>query len=372
MDNQKIRVAITHGDTNGIGYEQIFRTFQEPEMLDICTPIIYGAPKVAAFHLQSLNLQANLHIISSAEQAKPDALNLVTAVEHDVKVEFGNHSPQAGKAAITALDRAMADYKQGLFDVLVTAPVNATSIKESAQEFSDFTHQVDFIERSLTNEHPAMPILVNNLLRIGLATYRLPLKQVVQTLNKQLVKEKAKLLFNTLQRDFALSNPRIAILAFNPDFELQQPALEEKEILIPAIEELFTEGIKAFGPYSAQQFFTQEMHPRFDAVLALYHDQGFAPFQAYTYHSGTTFTAGLSLIHTQVNTGDERSANNHGEVSPQPLRDAIYLAIDTFRNRQQFDETHKNPLPKLYKEKKDESEKVRFSIPKKHEKTTQE
>lgn len=241
MEDRKIRVAITHGDTNGVGYELIFKTFAEPEMLELCTPIIYGSPKVAAYHRKALDLQANFSIVNSAEEVRDGRINLLTAVEEEVKVELGMPTPESGDAALKALDKAMTDYREGLFDVLVTAPVNRDNMKVNGFPFSGHTR---YIEASVGEGQKALTVYVNDHLRLAFATAGMPLKSVAQALNKDDLVGKAKLLYKTVRRDFNISNPRIAVLALNPA-SAGKAADEEERVIAPAIEELAKSGVEA-------------------------------------------------------------------------------------------------------------------------------
>lgn len=360
MEDRKIRVAITHGDTNGIGYELIFKTFADPTILELCTPIIYGSPKVAAYHRNVLGTQANFSIISKAEDAHEGKLNLLTTFDEEIKVEMGTPSDEAGTAALKALNKAVADHEKGLFDVLVTAPVNKANIKNDAFPFKG---QTDYLERTAGKGKHALTILVNEQMRVALATCNLPMKEISGTISKEMVIEKARVLFNALKRDFLITNPRIAVLALNPNAD-QEAGKEEQEIIKPAIEELEGKGIQAFGPYPADNFFGNGLFEAFDGVLAMYHDQGLAPFKTIDQGEGVCYTAGLPIIRTSpVNAGDFESAGK-GIADERSFRHAIYLAIDIARHRLQFDSAYAKPLPKLYHEKRDESEKVRFAIPK--------
>ena len=363
MEDKKIRVAITHGDTNSIGYEIIFKAFADPAMLELCTPIIYGSPKVAAYHRKAMDLQANFTIINSAEGARDGRVNLLTTFDDEVKVEMGQPTAESGYAALCAIVSALEDYKKGRFDVLVTAPVTASNITTDEHPF---TSQASFLARSLGSTPTEM--LVNEKLRVALATVDTPLADVSREVNKQLIAERATAVQHALKRDFCISNPRIAVLALNPVVgqEYAQGS-EETEIIQPAISELKAAGIQAFGPYPADDFFARADYEVFDAVLAMYHDQGTIPFKLLGGDEAVCYTAGLPMVHTQPGHGPAFDIAGQNKASESQLRQAIYLAIDVFRARAHYDEPLADPLPKLYREKRDESEKVRFSIPKKKE-----
>ena len=364
MDNKKIRVAITHGDTNGIGYELIFKAFSEPEMLEFCTPIIYGSPKVAAYYRKAMNLPAQFSIIQKAEDAEDGRINLLAAVDEEVKVDMGLPTDESGAAAIKALDRAMTDYRNNLYDVLITAPVSSQNVKIEGYTFKG--HK-EYIETCIGDRNSSLSILIGDDLRIAAITEKTPLAQVAGAISQESIVSKTTLLWQTLKRDFLITNPRIAVLALNPSInEEQSCGKEEREIIIPAIDHLADKGIQAFGPYPADEFFGSGYFSEFDGIMAMYYDQATVPFHALYNEDGVLYTAGLPLIHTAANTTPCYFMAGCNEADPTSFRHAIFTALDAFRHRETSDKVGTNPLPKLYHEKRDESEKVRFSIPKKH------
>lgn len=360
MEQKRIKVAITHGDTNGVGYEVILKAFDDPQMLELCTPIIYGSPKVAAYHRKVLNLQTNFTIIEKAEEAKEGKLNLLTTFDDEVKIELGTPAKEAGEAALAALDRAMTDYRSGLYDVIVTAPINKKTIQSNLFHFCGHT---EYIESCVGDGNKALMILMNDVLKVALVTTHLPIKDVASAITKEAIVEKAILLNNSLKRDFGLTRPRIAVLALNPhagdDGLLGK---EENEVIMPAISELESKGVMAFGPYAADGFFGSGNYRHYDAVLAMYHDQGLAPFKTLAQENGVNYTAGLPIVRTSPDHGTAYDIAGKGVADAQSFREAIYAAIDIYRNRKNYDEAGAHPLPKLYHEKRDESEKVRFAV----------
>ena len=360
MENKKIRVAITQGDTNGVGYEVIFKVFEDPTMLELCTPIIYGSSKIAAYHKKALNKETNFSVINSAEEARDGRLNLLSCFEDEIKVEFGQPSEEAGGAAFKALDRAMTDFRKGLYDVLVTAPINKATIQSPGFHFPGHT---EYIETSLGEGKKALMILMNDRLRVALVTTHLPIKDVATAITKEGVMEKATIFHQALKRDFRISNPRIAVLALNPhagDDGLL--GAEEKNIISPAIEALAKKGIQAFGPYPADGFFGAGTFNYFDGVLAMYHDQGLAPFKTIALDNGVNYTAGLPIIRTSPDHGTAYDIAGQDKADENSMRQAIYTAIDVFRNRQFYDEPLQNPLPKLFHEKREDGDKARFAV----------
>ena len=354
MEDRKIRVAITHGDTNGVGYEMILKAFDDPAMLELCTPIVYGSPKVAAYHRNALQVESNFTIISDAKDAKDGRLNMLTAVDGEVKVELGQQTHEADEAALTALSRAVADYQAGAFDVLVTAPMQKSNIVQ--------------LEKLTGESQKALEVLVSDDLRVALVTNNVPLKLVTEAISKEKIVAKGKTFHECLRRDLRISSPRIAVLALNPHGgEDGQPGEEETALIMPAIEELEQQGIQAFGPYPADEFFGQGDYLRFDGVLAMYYDQGIAPFRSLVPEGNVRLATGLSIVSTAPDEGPAFEVAGKNTNDASTMRHAIYLAIDMVRNRSNYDEPMVNPLPKLYKEKRDDSEKVRFAIPKQKE-----
>ncbi len=364
MENRKLRVAITHGDTNGIGYELIFKTFADPEMLELCIPIVYGSPKIAAYHRKALDINAQFSIIQNANDAKEGRVNLLATFDDEVKVDLGEPTPESGDAAMRALDRAMTDYRDGLFDVLVTAPINRSNI---SMEGFDFQGNSKFIETCVGEGRKSFDVLVNENMRIAFLTNNISLKEVSGAVNKENIEEKVEKLAGIIRRDFNISNPRIAVMALNPTSNEDGGfGIEENEIILPAVEALSDKSIQAFGPYAADDFFGKGWFEQFDGIVAMYHDQGMAPFKALSNEEGIIYTSGLPLVTTTIDETPRYDIAGCNLADADAFRHAIFLAIDVFRNRIVYDEPMGNPLKKLYKEKRDESDKVRFSIPKKH------
>ena len=351
----KIKVGITHGDPNGIGYEVILKTFADPAMLELCTPIIYGSPKVASYHRKALELQTNFATVNSAANVQPDNLNLIPCTAEEVKIDFGQSTAEAGEAALAALERAVKDWKDGLIDVLVTAPINKHSIQSDKFKFPGHT---EYIQACVGHDgQQALMILMNERMRIALATTHLPIAKVAPAITADLVLSKLRALDHSLRRDFAISNPRIAVLALNPHAgEEGLLGKEEQENIVPAMQKAEDEKINVFGPYPAVGFFGTRAYESFDGVLAMYHDQGLAPFKLLAMDDGVNFTAGLDLVRTSPDHGTAFDIAGQGKADENSFRQAIFTAIDVFRARQAWDEARQNPLPKLFVDKKDKSE----------------
>ena len=358
MEQNKIKVAITQGDVNGIGYEVILKAFEDPTMLELCTPIIYGSPKVMTYHRKALNLETSFSIINSATEAQHGRINVVSSNDDEVKVDLGKPTREAGKAAFDALEKAMTEYKEGLYDVLVTAPIHKQMIQSESFAFPGHT---DYIEQSVGEGAKALMILANETLRVALVTSHIPVAKIASTITKELIEEKLQLFNTSLKADFGITAPRIAVLALNPhagDGGLL--GNEEETIIAPAIKAMREQGILCYGPYSADGFMGNGSFSHFDGVLAMYHDQGLIPFKVMAMEEGVNFTAGLPLVRTSPDHGTAFDIAGKGEASENSFRQAIYMAIDIFRNRKSDSETRRNPLRKLYFEKRDDSDKLKL------------
>lgn len=360
MENKKIRMAITQGDVNGIGCEVILKTFADPTMLDFCTPVIYGSPKVLAYYRKALDLPTTFTIVNSAAEAADGHLSVVNCNDDEVKVELGKPTAESGKAALEALEKAVQEYRKGLFDVLVTAPVDKSTIQSDTFRFHGHT---EYLEDRVGDGQKALMVLCRGDLRVALVTSHVPHKEVAGTLTQELVQEKLALFHESLQMDFALPAPRIAVLALNPHAgDNRLLGSEEADIIAPAIEAARQEGILCFGPFSSDGFFGAGAYSKFDGVLAMYHDQGLIPFKLLAMDEGVNFTAGLPLVRTSPDHGTAYDIAGKGEASEESFRCAIYTAIDVWRNRRHEKMLRRNPLHKLYFEHRDDSDKLKLDL----------
>lgn len=351
MNNRKIRVAISHGDINGISYEVMLKALEDNRILELCTPIIYGSAKIAAFYRKALELPPmTFNQVASGAEIKDGVYNIVNVIGEDTKVEPGVSTEIAGRAAFSALEGAVSDLRAGNVDVLVTAPINKNNIQSDTFRFPGHT---EYLEASLGEEGDhAMMILCNEDMRVALATIHLPLAKVAQTITRELVFEKIRVLNASLKRDFAIRSPRIAVLSLNPHAgESGLLGDEEKNAIIPAIQDAKDKRIMAFGPYAADGFFGSGRFVKFDGILAMYHDQGLAPFKALAMDNGINFTAGLPYVRTSPDHGTGYDIAGRGEASPESMRQAIYAAIDIFCNRERDEEINRHPLRRQYYEK---------------------
>ena len=353
-DNRKIRVGITHGDINGIGYEVILKAFADPTMLELCTPIVYGSPKVATYHRKAMDIQANFSIINEADEALDGKLSILNCVDDELKVELTAATPDAGKAALDALERALQDYREGLIDVLVTAPINKHTIQSDAFHFPGHT---EYIEERVGDRRKALMILLKDDFRVALVTGHIPVKDIATTITKELIMEKLSIFHRSLKQDFGIDCPRIAVFSLNPHAgDNGVIGTEESEVIIPAMQEMIAKGIQCFGPYPADGFMGSGNFTHFDGILAMYHDQGLAPFKALAMDEGVNFTAGLPIVRTSPAHGTAYDIAGQGIASESSFRQAIYTAIDVYRNRVIEREIHARPLRKQYHERRDDSD----------------
>ena len=343
-------IAITQGDTNGIGYEVICKAFDDNAMFEICIPVVYGLSKAANAYKKALGLSVNFNEINSVAEAKEGCLNLINCGYEEVKVEFGTPSPEAGRAAFLALERAVNDCVAGRVEAIVTAPINKANIQSDKFHFAGHT---EYLESKAEGE--ALMILTNQLMRVALVTTHLPMAEVASHITQEIVEKKIQHLYAALRKDFLLPAPRIAVLGLNPhngDGGLM--GNEEETIIKPAITAMNEKGIPCFGPYPADGFFGAGSYAHFDAILAMYHDQGLAPFKALSMDDGVNFTAGLSIVRTSPDHGTAYDIAGQNIASPQSMREAIYAAIDISRNRVADETANANPLPKLFNDRRED------------------
>lgn len=353
-DNRKIRVGITHGDISGIGYEVILKAFSEPMMLELCTPIVYGSPKVAAYHRKVMDIQTNFSIINSAEEANEGKLNVLNCTDDELKVELTKPTSEAGKAALDALECALKDYRERRIDVLVTAPINKHTIQSDNFHFPGHT---EYIEERVGDGSKALMILMKDDFRVALVTGHIPVKDISSAITKELIMEKLEIFQHSLKQDFAIDAPRIAVLSLNPHAgDGGLIGTEESEVIIPAIREMSAKGVLCYGPYPADGFMGSGNFEHFDGILAMYHDQGLTPFKAIAMDEGVNYTAGLPIVRTSPAHGTAYDIAGQGLASESSFRQAIYTAIDVYRNRLIEKEIHARPLRRHYYEKRDDSD----------------
>lgn len=348
---KRLKVGISLGDTNGIGIEVALKAVSLPEMMDLCVPALYGSSKIVSYHRNACNLPGfQINHTKSAERLKENMPNLVECINQEVKVELGHPSKQAGMASFIALEAAMRDLKSGLIDALVTAPISKENIQSDEFQFPGHT---EYLESVAGEGNKALMVMCTHNLRIALATTHLPLAQVPSALTVEGIREKLLLFNNSLKRDFYLERPRIAVLSLNPHAgENGILGNEERDIIMPAMQLAYDEdGVMCFGPYAADGFFGARHYRRFDGVLAMYHDQGLAPFKTIAMDEGVNFTAGLPFVRTSPDHGTGYDIAGQGIANESSMRQAIYTAIDVCRNRARYDAERQNPLPKLFQDR---------------------
>ena len=339
----RIVVGITQGDSNGVGYEVIIKALSDSRMLDLCVPVLYGSSRTLGLYRKMIpeTEQISTNVINSAADARGKRLNIINCVSDQLPVEPGQPTEAGAKAAVQSLEAAVKDLKEGLIDALVTAPINKHTVADLGFGFPGHTEYL--IDKFGASE--GLMFLCTDNLKIGLVTNHDPLAKVATLIDKDLIVRKLRLMNESLKRDFAKDRPRIAVLGLNPHAgDGGSLGSEETEITIPAIEQANAENILAFGPYSPDGFFASNMQYKFDAVLAMYHDQGLIPFKVLAFDKGVNFTAGLPIVRTSPDHGTGYDIAGKNMANPASLTSAIYMAIDICRNRMEYDELHANPL----------------------------
>lgn len=334
---RKLTVGITQGDGNGIGYEVIIKAFADERMLDICTPVIYGSSKIFGFYRKQIHNieQINTNVIASANEAHPKRVNIINCLPDNVFVEPGQSTPESAKSAMTSLEYAVRDLKEGNIDALVTAPINKRAM---VNEGFGYTGHTEYLEKEFGVDE-ALMIMVSDQLKVGVVTGHIPLKDVPGKISRDLILTKLRLMNSSLKRDFGIFSPKIAVLGLNPhcgDGGLLGD--EEQSVILPAVQQASEEGIMAFGPYSPDGFFGLGNYSRFDAVLAMYHDQGLIPFKALAFEIGVNFTAGLPVVRTSPDHGTAYEMAGKDLADPHSMISSIYTAIDICGNRVKYDE----------------------------------
>ncbi|MBP8959182.1 MAG: 4-hydroxythreonine-4-phosphate dehydrogenase PdxA [Bacteroidales bacterium] len=342
MENKQIIVGITHGDINSIGYEVIIKCLLDNNIFDIFVPVVYGSPKVAAYHRKVLNIENfSFNSIRDPGEANNKRANIINCLGDDVRVELGKSTSHSGETAFIALERAVNDLKEGKIDVLVTAPINKKSIQSANFNFPGHT---EYLKSKFGVEEVLMFMISENM-KVGIVTGHVPLKEVPRLITFDAILQKLRIMNSSLVIDFAIRKPTIAVLGLNPHAgDNSLLGNEEAEIIIPAIQKAREEGIMAFGPFSADGFFGAGIFAKFDAVLAMYHDQGLTPFKALSFDTGVNFTAGLPAVRTSPVHGTAFEISGKGVASENSFRHAIYLACDIYRNRKMYSEITKNTL----------------------------
>ena len=337
-------IAITSGDVNGVGYEVILKALNDAHICEICTPVIYGNMHIARLHLHTLdedmqNMQFTL--ISKVSECQKNKVNIINCYADDTPVKFGENTAEAGRASLMALTRATDDLKAGLVDAIVTAPINKRNIQSDKFQFSGHT---EYLTHKFGNGGDSLMMMVSDMMRVALVCNHVPISEVPKHITEEKILSKLRMLNKTLQDDFLVRKPRIAVLALNPHAgDNGLLGEEEQNIISPAIKKAYEEGIMVFGPYSADGFFGAGKYSSFDAILGMYHDQTLIPFKSLDM-AGVNFTAGLGIVRTSPDHGTAYELAGKNEADPASMRNALYLAIDILRTREENKVLKENSL----------------------------
>ncbi len=341
--SEGIRIGISHGDINGISYEIMLKAFSDSRMLEHKIPIVFGSSKVASYYKKVVSVKDfNFNLIRKTIDAVPNRANIINIEDKEIKIEIGKKTNVAGELAFRSLDMSISALKTNDVDVLVTCPINKHNIQ--SKNF-DFPGHTEYLTKYFGNNGESLMLMINNDLRIGVLTGHIPLKEVPNALSVDLIMNKLRVLNKSLIQDFGCLKPKIALLSLNPhagdDGLIGE---EEKNIIIPAIQKANEEKILAFGPFPADGFFSSATYKQFDAVLAMYHDQGMIPFKTLAGDGGVNYTAGLSVIRTSPAHGTAFDIAGKGIASPDSFREAFFMACDIYKNRKAYEELNENPI----------------------------
>ncbi|EHQ26771.1 4-hydroxythreonine-4-phosphate dehydrogenase PdxA [Mucilaginibacter paludis] len=340
--SEKLKIGISIGDVNGIGLEVIIKTLSDPKILDYCTPIVYGHTKVASFHRKALNLSDfSFNVVAAPDQVNPKRANLINCWEEDVKIELGQSTANGGKYAFLSLEKAVTDLVAGSIDALVTAPINKHNIQSDSFNFAGHT---EYLQERAGGQDSLM-FLVSDDLKVGVVTGHIPVGEIAQKININGIVSKLKLMNESLKKDFWIRKPKIAVLGLNPHAgDNGLIGSEEQNVITPAINEAQALGILAMGPYAADGFFANGSYLKFDAVLAMYHDQGLIPFKQIAFENGVNFTAGLNIVRTSPDHGTAYDIAGKNKASEISFREALFSAIHIVKHRRESAELQENTL----------------------------
>jgi len=340
--HKKIKVGITSGDVHGIGLEVTIKALMDSRVYDHCTPIIYASKQVIEQHMETLKLEGfHFHTIPDPEKCDSKKVNLLEVWDTDHEVQFGKPDKAAGKLAFDSLKSAVEDLASTKIDVLVTAPIDKKTIQ--SEDFN-FPGHTEFLADYANEDNPLM-ILAHEGLRVALVTAHVAVEEIAKKLDRGLIVQKLDVFAKSLKQDFGIHRPRIAVLGLNPhNGDGGIMGEQESQIIAPSIQDAQEAGILAFGPYPADGFFGSPMRGSFDGVLAMYHDQGLAPFKALSFDEGVNFTAGLPIVRTSPDHGVAYDIAGKNQASESSMRRAILQACDIAVERRHFREISANPL----------------------------
>ncbi|AXT52153.1 4-hydroxythreonine-4-phosphate dehydrogenase PdxA [Aquimarina sp. BL5] len=339
---EKIRLGISIGDLNGIGSEVILKTFEDPRMLDFCTPVIFASVKVLSFLKKQYNITANLHGIDKTSQILDGKINVLNIWKEGVAINFGQEDSTIGAYAIKSLKAATSALKNDEIQVLVTAPINKHSIQ--SEDFN-FPGHTDYLDQEL--EGNSLMFMITDTLKVGLLTDHVAVKDIAEIITPKLIEQKVDTIYNALKRDFGISKPKIAVLGINPHSgDNGVIGKEDEEILKPTIKKINESGKLVYGPYAADSFFGSDGYKAFDAIVASYHDQGLIPFKTLSFGKGVNYTAGLNKVRTSPDHGTAFEIAGKNKADNGSFKEAVFSALKIFKNRQEYNELTKNPLKK--------------------------
>ena len=335
-----IKVGISVGDMNGIGSEIILKTFEDSRMLEFCTPVIFASIKSMSFFKKHFDSQINFHGINEINQVVEGKVNVLNVWKENPNIEFGKEDLEIGQFAVKSLEKATEALKNDDIDVLVTAPINKMTIQSDTFKFPGHTN---YLAKELGGT--SLMFMVTDELKVGLLTDHVPVKDVSNQITPKLITEKIDLVYNSLIQDFGIERPRIAILGINPHAgDNGVIGVEDDQVMRPTLEKIREKGKLVYGPYSADSFFGSKNYKNFDAILASYHDQGLIPFKTITFGHGVNYTAGLNKVRTSPDHGTAFEISGKGEADESSFKEAVFMAIKIFNNRNEYNELTKNPL----------------------------
>lgn len=337
----KLIVGISIGDLNGIGGEIILKALEDTQILDLCTPVIFGSARVLTFNKRAIKSKTNFHGIDSLDNIVDRRINVLNLWKEQPNINFGKQDKEIGEYALSSLEAATKALKENKIDVLVTAPIDKWNIQSEKFNFPGHTN---YLAKELGGE--SLMLLVSGSLRVGLLTDHVPISEVSSHITPALIRKKVKLMAATLLQDFGIRKPKIAVLGLNPHSgDRGVIGKEDDEIVLPTIEEIRKEdGTLVFGPYAADSFFGSDTYADFDGILACYHDQGLVAFKTMSFGTGVNFTAGLTRVRTSPDHGTAYDIAGKGVANEASFLQAIFLAIDVYRNREEYKTISENPL----------------------------
>ncbi len=342
QESEKIKLGISIGDLNGIGCEVVLKTFEDARMLDFCTPIIFASNKVISFQKNALGIEINYNGIQEVSKALDGKINVLNVWKDAPEITFGEATAEGGEYALKSLVAAVDALKKDEIDVLVTAPINKNNIQTKDFNFPGHT---DYLAKELEGE--SLMFMVTDSLKVGLLTDHVAVKDAPAAITSKLVKSKIKTIENSLKMDFGIRKPRIALLGINPHSgDNGVIGKEDDEVLKPVIKELMDAGHLVYGPYSADSFFGSDAYKNFDAILAAYHDQGLIPFKTLSFGKGVNYTAGLRKVRTSPDHGTAYEIAGKGKADHSSFKEAVFTALQIFKNREEYRELTSNPLKK--------------------------